>query len=48
MGKWEKSAWTVPVRYQGRLYGIEHQLPGHDEAIEREQLSVFLEQPGGR
>lgn len=24
MGRWEKSAWTVPVRYQGRLYGVEH------------------------
>jgi hypothetical protein len=24
MGQWEKSAWTVPVRYRGRLYGIEH------------------------
>lgn len=28
MGKWEKSAWTVPVRYQGRLYGIEHRKTG--------------------
>ena len=24
MGQWEKVAWTVPVRYQDRLYGIEH------------------------
>lgn len=24
LGQWEKSAWTVPVRYRGRLYGIEH------------------------
>lgn len=24
MGKWEKSAWTIPVRYSGRLYGIEY------------------------
>ena len=24
MGKWEKSAWTVPIRYRGRLYGVEH------------------------
>jgi hypothetical protein len=28
MGHWEKSAWTVPVRYQGRLYGIEHRKMG--------------------
>lgn len=28
MGKWEKSAWTVPVRYKGRLYGIEHRKTG--------------------
>ncbi len=28
MGQWEKSAWTVPVRYQGRLYGIEHRKMG--------------------
>jgi hypothetical protein len=28
MGKWEKSAWTVPVRYRGRLYGIEHRKMG--------------------
>lgn len=28
MGKWEKSAWTVPVRYQGRLYGVEHRKMG--------------------
>lgn len=28
MGKWEKSAWTIPVRYQGRLYGIEHRKMG--------------------
>lgn len=24
MGQGEKSAWTVPVRYQGRVYGVEH------------------------
>jgi hypothetical protein len=24
LGQWEKVAWTVPVRYYGRLYGIEH------------------------
>ncbi|MCK5772095.1 hypothetical protein [Algiphilus sp.] len=28
MGKWEKSAWTVPIRYRGRLYGIEHRKLG--------------------
>lgn len=28
MGQWEKSAWTVPIRYQGRLYAIEHQKMG--------------------
>ena len=28
MGKWEKSAWTVPVRYKGRLYGVEHRKMG--------------------
>lgn len=28
MGKWEKSAWTVSVRYQGRLYGVEHRKMG--------------------
>lgn len=28
MGKWEKSAWTVPVRYRGGLYGIEHRKMG--------------------
>jgi hypothetical protein len=28
MGQWEKSAWTVPVRYRGRLYGIEHRKMG--------------------
>lgn len=28
MGKWEKSAWTVPVRLCGRLYGIEHRKLG--------------------
>lgn len=28
MGKWERSAWTVPVRYRGRLYGIEHRKMG--------------------
>jgi hypothetical protein len=24
VGQWEKTAWAVPVRYRGRLYGIEH------------------------
>jgi hypothetical protein len=28
MGQWEKTAWTVPVRYRGRLYGIEHRKAG--------------------
>lgn len=28
VGPWEKSAWTVPVRYRGRLYGIEHRKMG--------------------
>lgn len=28
LGKWERSAWTVPVRYRGRLYGIEHRKMG--------------------
>lgn len=28
IGRWEKSAWTVPVRYRGRLYGIEHRKMG--------------------
>ena len=28
LGQWEKSAWTVPLRYRGRLYGIEHRKMG--------------------
>ena len=28
LGPWEKSAWTVPLRYRGRLYGIEHRKMG--------------------
>ena len=28
LGKWEKTAWAVPVRYRGRLYGIEHRKMG--------------------
>ena len=28
MGAWEKSAWTLPIRYQDRLYAIEHQKMG--------------------
>lgn len=24
IGRWEKIAWTVPVRYRGRLYSIQH------------------------
>ena len=28
LGQWEKSAWTVPVRYRGRLFGIEHRKMG--------------------
>ena len=28
MGQWEKSAWAVPIRYRGRLYGVEHRKMG--------------------
>jgi hypothetical protein len=28
LGQWEKTAWMVPVRYRGRLYGIEHRKMG--------------------
>ncbi len=28
LGQWEKVAWTVPVRYRGRLYGVEHRKMG--------------------
>ncbi len=28
LGQWEKSAWTVPIRYHGRLFGIEHRKMG--------------------
>ncbi|MES2674343.1 MAG: hypothetical protein V4660_08885 [Pseudomonadota bacterium] len=28
MGSWEKSAWTIPVRYRDRLYALEHQKMG--------------------
>lgn len=28
LGRWEKSAWTVPVRLHGRLYAIEHRKMG--------------------
>lgn len=28
LGQWEKSAWTVPIRYRGRLFGIEHRKMG--------------------
>lgn len=28
MGAWEKSDWTVPIRYEDRLYAIEHQKMG--------------------
>lgn len=28
LGRWEKTAWTVPVRLNGRLYGIEHRKMG--------------------
>lgn len=27
-GQWEKVAWTVPIRYQGRLYAVEHRKLG--------------------
>ncbi len=39
LGQWEKVAWIVPVRYQGRLYSVEHRkagvgvfAPNHDPA----------------
>jgi hypothetical protein len=28
LGQWEKSAWTVPIRYCGRLFGVEHRKMG--------------------
>ncbi|WP_397409008.1 hypothetical protein [Polaromonas sp.] len=28
LGQFEKSAWTVPVRYKGRLYGVEYRKMG--------------------
>lgn len=28
LGPWEKTAWMVPIRYRGRLYGIEHRKMG--------------------
>lgn len=28
LGKWEKVAWSVPIRYLGRLYSIEHRKLG--------------------
>lgn len=28
LGQWEKVAWTIPLRYRGRLYGIEHRKMG--------------------
>jgi len=28
LGQWEKTAWTVPIRFRGRLYGIEHRKMG--------------------
>lgn len=28
IGAWEKSDWTVPIRYEDRLYAIEHQKMG--------------------
>jgi hypothetical protein len=28
LGQWEKTAWTVPIRYRGRLYAIEHRKMG--------------------
>lgn len=37
LGQWEKVAWIIPIRYQGRLYSIEHRKfgvgvfsPNHD------------------
>jgi hypothetical protein len=39
LGQWEKVAWVIPVRYQDRLYSIEHRkfgvgvfAPNHDPA----------------
>lgn len=39
LGQWEKVAWIIPVRYQGRLYSVEHRklgvgifAPNHDPA----------------
>jgi hypothetical protein len=28
LGHWDRTAWSVPVRYRGRLYGIEHRKMG--------------------
>ena len=28
LGQWEKVAWTVPIRYRGKLYGVEHRKMG--------------------
>ncbi|MFA1687870.1 hypothetical protein [Achromobacter dolens] len=28
LGKWEKTAWTVPVRFRSRMYSIEHRKMG--------------------
>lgn len=28
LGRWEKVAWAVPVRFRGKLYGIEHRKMG--------------------
>lgn len=42
LGQWEKVAWVIPVRYQGRIYSIEHRksgvgvfAPNHDSAATR-------------
>ena len=28
LGKWEKVAWAVPIRFRGRLYSVEHRKMG--------------------
>ncbi len=28
LGQWEKTAWAVPVRLEGKLYGVEHRKRG--------------------
>ncbi|AEA60529.1 hypothetical protein [Burkholderia gladioli] len=42
LGRWEKTAWAVPVRLGGKLYGVEHRkmgigvfAPNHDPSASR-------------